>query len=119
MTVAISPFSKTSDPRAMITSRASLQLRGAKEVFETGAQIPPFEVPGRGLPEQIRLKARFLCSQLEAKHVPKQMMEAKPHPTRVQGDQEHRFPFELLQNQLRTRLTGEEGNQVRTHRVQY
>ena len=46
-------------------------------------------------------------------------MEAKPLATSVQRNEEHRIPFQLLEDELGVRLAGQEGNQVRTHRVQH
>ncbi len=65
------------------------------------------------------LKIRSFRSELETKHVSKEMVEAKPLATSVQWNEEHRFPVELFEDELRVRLVGEKGYQVRTHRVQY
>ena len=103
----------------MMTSRASVPVPGSEQVFESGAHLPSLEVPGRGLVEQTGFYARLLRPELEAKHVPKEMVEAKPPAMSVQRNEEHRLPLELLEDELGVRLAGQGGDQVRAHRVQH
>src|SRR5208282_4283926 len=51
---------------------------GSKQVFEAGTHLPSLEVPGRSLVQQTGFDSGPLCFELEAKHVPKEMVEAKP-----------------------------------------
>ena len=119
MTVAISPFSKTSEPRAMMTSRASSQFRARSRYSRPALTSPRSRCHARGPVEQTGLSIRLLCPQLETKHVPKEMMESKPLATSVQGNEEHRIPLELFEDELGARLVSEMGDQVRTHCVQH
>ena len=118
MTVAISPFSKTSEPWPMMTSRAASQFRAWRRYSTPASTSPRCQVPRSSSIEQAGFGVGLFRPQFETQHVPEEMVEAEPLTAGVQWDEEHRLALQLLEDELGVGRAGQVTDQFRTHPVQ-
>ena len=118
ITVAISPFSNTSEPRDMMMASAPSQFLARRRYSMAASSSPRSRCHAAALFQQFGFGRGVLGSEREAQHVPEEMVEAKPLTVRVEGHEEHRFPFQLVKDLLGIRRAHEMPDQVRADPVQ-
>ena len=121
MTVAISPFSNTSEPLADddVEGRRPSSVR-PEEAFDALVDLAPVRgAMNRPHSSRLRFGVGLLRPQFETQQVPEEMVEAKPLAVGVQRDEEHRLPLQLLEDELGVGRTGQVTDQLRAHLVQH
>ena len=118
ITVAISPRSKTSAPRAWINSRAASQSRAERRHSTAALIVSLSRYQLAAFLSRIGSRSGSSARNRNRRRSRKRWWN-RTHRGGYPAGQKHGFALELLQNQLGLRFTGQVTDQIGTHLVQH